>query len=427
MTIMLNLKASVGVGMCNVIGAGGSLAFKMQFSIPFTSDDYGVLITATGSLYVDLLVGRFNVDLASATIGLGKYEGKTGIDYIGEYLINPPEPKTRSKAPSGMQNYGAGTADLSGFGYDGLLRATPEEVQRTVLLSDAAQRTAPQILELDDGKKMIFFIGNRGSGDSLSNRALFWSVWNEGSWSAPQMVADDGTFDASPTVLQKNGKVVVAWVDADGSASGQSTTKEKLNSLGISVAVYENGTMGKEISLVEDEFFNAAPQLNLVGDTLYCSYMKRDISSVTTDEQLLDMTGTYSTMAYVACDIPSRTAQPEQFIVIQHTTLTDPLVMDYRCVTTAKGGEDYMLATYTVDEDGNAIEASGDFMDKLNPNSLTVVKGFCEPWIAGHDVGATFQFLRMGYFCKDPDSTDALPVFNRTVPLKDSWAKEAKK
>jgi glutaminyl-tRNA synthetase len=42
-------------------------------------------------------------------------------------------------------------------------------------------------------------------------------------------------------------------------------------------------------------------------------------------------------------------------------------------------------------------------------------------------VGETFQFLRMGYFCKDPDSTEALPVFNRTVPLKDSWAKEAKK
>ena len=83
--------------------------------------------------------------------------------------------------------------------------------------------------------------------------------------------------------------------------------------------------------------------------------------------------------------------------------------------------------TVTLDEDGNPVEASGDFMDKLNPNSLTVVKGYCEPWIAAHEVGQTFQFLRMGYFCKDPDSTDALPVFNRTVPLKDSWAKEAKK
>ena len=54
-------------------------------------------------------------------------------------------------------------------------------------------------------------------------------------------------------------------------------------------------------------------------------------------------------------------------------------------------------------------------------------KGFVEPFIANAEVGSTFQFLRMGYFCKDRDSTDALPVFNRTVALKDSWAKEVKK
>ena len=41
-------------------------------------------------------------------------------------------------------------------------------------------------------------------------------------------------------------------------------------------------------------------------------------------------------------------------------------------------------------------------------------------------VGDTFQFLRMGYFCKDPDSTDELPVFNRVVGLKDSFAKQVK-
>lgn len=353
LTVLLNLKASIGVGMCNVIGAGGSLAFKMQFCIPFASDDYGVLFSATGSVYVDLLVGRFNVDLGSATLGMGKYEGKSGFDFIGENLILSSAQQSAAENTSGMQNYGAGTADMSVFGYNDLIQATPEEVQRTVLLSDAAERTAPQIIELDDGRKMIFFIGNRGTGDSLSNRTLFWSVYENGKWSVPQIVADDGTFDASPTVVQKNGKVVVAWVDADGTASGESTTVEKLNSLGISAAVFKDGEMGQEITLVQDEFFNCAPQLNLDGDTLYCSYMKRDISEVTSEEGLLDMTGTYSTMAYVSYHIPSRTAQNEQFIVISHPTLTDPLVTDYHCVTTTMGGESYMLATYTVDEDGN--------------------------------------------------------------------------
>ena len=78
-------------------------------------------------------------------------------------------------------------------------------------------------------------------------------------------------------------------------------------------------------------------------------------------------------------------------------------------------------------EDEDAAEAApADFMDRINPDSLKVVKGFCEPYIADSEVGASFQFLRMGYFCKDKDSTAELPVYNRTVGLKDSWAKVAK-
>ena len=73
-----------------------------------------------------------------------------------------------------------------------------------------------------------------------------------------------------------------------------------------------------------------------------------------------------------------------------------------------------------------AEPAASDFMSRINPDSLRVMKGYCEPFIADAEVGATFQFLRMGYFCKDKDSTPELPVFNRTVGLKDSWAKVAK-
>ena len=78
-------------------------------------------------------------------------------------------------------------------------------------------------------------------------------------------------------------------------------------------------------------------------------------------------------------------------------------------------------------EDEEAPEAAPvDFMDRINPDSLKVVRGFCEPYIADSELGASFQFLRMGYFCKDKDSTAELPVYNRTVGLKDSWAKVAK-
>jgi glutaminyl-tRNA synthetase len=68
--------------------------------------------------------------------------------------------------------------------------------------------------------------------------------------------------------------------------------------------------------------------------------------------------------------------------------------------------------------------AGGTFLDNLNPASLTVLTDArVEPSIASAAPGAHFQFERLGYFCVDPDSAPALPVFNRTVGLKDSWAK----
>ncbi|MDL2205576.1 glutamine--tRNA ligase/YqeY domain fusion protein [Eubacteriales bacterium OttesenSCG-928-N13] len=80
------------------------------------------------------------------------------------------------------------------------------------------------------------------------------------------------------------------------------------------------------------------------------------------------------------------------------------------------------------DEFAETEAPAKDFIDDLNPTSIRIMQGaLVEPIIRDADVGKSFQFLRMGYFCKDVDSTDAMPVYNRTVPLKDSWAKAAKK
>ena len=57
----------------------------------------------------------------------------------------------------------------------------------------------------------------------------------------------------------------------------------------------------------------------------------------------------------------------------------------------------------------------------LSPDSLIIRHGYCEKALADAQVGETFQFLRKGYFCKDKDSSPDLPVYNRTVSLKDSY------
>ncbi len=72
-------------------------------------------------------------------------------------------------------------------------------------------------------------------------------------------------------------------------------------------------------------------------------------------------------------------------------------------------------------------DEEGDFKDYLNPDSLKVVTGYAEPSLATAGLNDRFQFLRKGYYCLDKDSTSDKPVFNRTVTLKDGWAKEVSK
>ncbi len=73
-------------------------------------------------------------------------------------------------------------------------------------------------------------------------------------------------------------------------------------------------------------------------------------------------------------------------------------------------------------------EEGMDFTDSLNPDSLTVASGcLVEEHMATRPAGYTCQFERHGYFCVDPESTPERPVFNRTITLKDSWARQQKR
>jgi glutaminyl-tRNA synthetase len=79
-------------------------------------------------------------------------------------------------------------------------------------------------------------------------------------------------------------------------------------------------------------------------------------------------------------------------------------------------------------ENPSDVSEGGRFTDNLNPDSLEVVpKALVEPSLAAAQPGERFQFERAGYFCVDPDSTAEHLVFNRTVTLKDTWAKIDKK
>ncbi len=74
-------------------------------------------------------------------------------------------------------------------------------------------------------------------------------------------------------------------------------------------------------------------------------------------------------------------------------------------------------------EDPNNIEDGKTFLDYINPESMIVTTGYLEPSLEEAEIGEKFQFERIGYFCKDKDSSADKLVFNRVVSLKDSWSK----
>ena len=72
-------------------------------------------------------------------------------------------------------------------------------------------------------------------------------------------------------------------------------------------------------------------------------------------------------------------------------------------------------------------DAEGNFKSFLNPRSLEVVTAKCEPSLGEAKPELRYQFERLAYFALDPDSRPGKPVFNRTITLRDTWAKEVKK
>jgi glutaminyl-tRNA synthetase len=76
--------------------------------------------------------------------------------------------------------------------------------------------------------------------------------------------------------------------------------------------------------------------------------------------------------------------------------------------------------------DQNPTGHDVDFKEFLNPDSLTTVNAYLEPSLATAEPGTAVQFMRLGYFCVDTDSTKDNLIFNRTVTLRDSWAKKNK-
>ena len=362
-------KLQAGAGMNGVFSTRGFVDLGLQFE---TGAREGLLWTAGGGIGFDLFFGSIDINIAKFTQGVGSLKNAIHVSFLNDKISVPLSLRSAARDTTVSNNdgtstsdYGAGTDDMSTFGMK-MLRGMPEAVNMQPLLNNAADRTRPQILDLGDGRKFVVFIANRGTDSEppANDMCLFYSICDEnGNWAEPVPVADDGTFDTMPDIVFGTNKENIGIVWADSAArelTAEDSLKDKLNTLGISGAIYnlESGTMSDEINFVSDEYFNLAPQVSMVDDKIYVSYMARDIESVTKDEDILDVTGLYSTMVTVGYDMAAKEVIPKDFVDIKHPAIDDPLTMDYNTLTSKIGDKTYTLATYTVDTDGKIDTAS---------------------------------------------------------------------
>lgn len=444
LTLMLAGKIQVGVGLCGIFSAGGYISLLLQFQIGFSDDQkhLGFLIEAGGGLNFDVVISKININIAHYKQGWGSLETAADFSFFGGLV--PVVEGGRNEANQAslmgaevidvnengeyitMSEYSAGTDNLTDFGKNGdiSLMAMPTAVSKHILLENAAERTRPHIIPLDNGRKMIVFIANNNN-----TQMLYYSVFDGNEWSEPVCVADDGTFDSTPTVLKYNDKVIIAWADANAPFASDESTVEKLNKFGIACAVYDikTDTIGEKKVFADDNFFNLSPHLTAVGDTIYCSYMKRDISGIEKETELLDITNTYSTMAYVSYDMANNEVKStEQFISIKN----DPIILDFDSVATTVGGEDYIISTYT---SGNDFETGNDrevYLKLYNVNkdkeyySIRITNdGLNDSAPKLNEFGGRvyLTWLNSGYIFNIMDVTELLEAFTDTEAIGDVY------
>ena len=378
-------KLQAGAGMNGVFSTRGFVDLGLQFE---TGAREGFLWTAGGGIGFDLLFGSIDINIAKFTQGVGSLKNAIHVSFLNDKISVPLSLRSAARDTTVSNNddststsdYGAGTDNMSTFGMK-MLRGMPEVVNMQPLLNDAADRTRPQILDLGDGRKFVVFIGNRGTDSKppANDMCLFYSICDEnGNWAEPVPVADDGTFDTMPDIVFGTNKenIGIVWADSARELTAEDSLKDKLNTLGISGAIYnlESGTMSDEINFVSDPYFNLAPQVSMVDDKIYVSYMARDIESVTKDEDILDVTGLYSTMVTVGYDM-AKEVITRDFVDIKHPAIDDPLTMDYNTLTSKIGDKTYTLATYTVDTDGK-IDTASDRELYLSIEDVTKEKAY---------------------------------------------------
>ena len=271
----------------------------------------------------------------------------------------------------------------------GALMSTLLPTAKTTLINGAMEYIRPQLVDLGDGRTLLLFLRNLSGGgrDTNNASALVYAVRDAGgTWEKDMngnilstVVEADDQADSTFAALRVGTRVYIAWTNAQVDPAfsvDAASAKASLQSSNIHMAVFDtvSGTMeahpsdplGTVIQVTDDSFVNSNVMLAREGDRIALYYFKKDVGSASEITDLLGLGSNYSTWARKVYDpasgqfaeISSGTDPTEEYIVILHPTLVDPMVSDLSAAdfgyTDLDGVmKDYRFYSYTVDRDGD--------------------------------------------------------------------------
>ncbi len=363
--LLLTGRIDAGVGICGVLSARGILELDITIFTSFVdiNNNSGIMATLKGGIGIDLLVFSFEYIAEIGTSGAGIYEDETGggdgtnvasvASMLGDGSIRAYNTGDGGKV--GEYSDSAQAADAAGY---------------TTLLKNAPERTRPKIVTLSDGRKFMVYIGSDSArGLDADKNCLYYSVYENGAWSEAWAVENDGTADSTPQLAVNGNNVLITWADATRTFTEADDEKTMLSLFDISTALF-NGAENSlseplDLSADEDRYENIFMDYNPVicadpdneDGSVAVYYIKKDLGTAVSDEDLVDPNKTYQTIAMTLRS--DENAGGERFIDLEG----DPFIMNFDAVMTEipVNGENHMftVCTYVLDED-NDLSTSED-------------------------------------------------------------------
>lgn len=388
--LWLNLKLQVGVGICGILSARGIIAGDVMAFVAFDDleefkDDSGLLLKLSGGFGLDLVLFTMQYMWEIGTVGVGRYKDYTGLgDTQPLNLMSENIEDGLSDGKVRVYNMGSGAQVGDSAGAVQLMDS--ELLGYQTIIENAPERTKPQIITLNDGRKLIVYIGADVSREIEANQAtLYYSVCDtNGIWGMAKPLENDGTPDGTPSLAKYGDDVIIVWADAKEALSAEEASaqvpKEALGKMEISACKFDtsSNSIGEIYTLTNDAYMDYAPVIcadekGIDGAAVY--YIKRDLYNAETADDLANPNVVYETVAmnYITND-GGVLHKVDKFIPIA----SDPLMINFDAAVEKIeiGGEEHIFTVCSYVDCKNDLKNSDKWDTCLLLYDLTADKAY---------------------------------------------------